>query len=78
MRLAAEILDTTSPDLDMLVAYDANANGVMDLADTTLHDFCQSASGGSWESCDIMAPDAGDWYVIIINFEESVPVCPMP
>ncbi len=76
VRLAAEILDTTSPDLDMLVAYDANANGVMDLADTTLHDFCQSASGGSWESCDIMAPDAGDWYVIIINFEESVPGVP--
>ncbi|MBN1921454.1 MAG: S8 family serine peptidase [Anaerolineae bacterium] len=76
MRLVAEILDTTSPDLDMLVAFDANANGVMDLEDTVLHDFCQSATGGSWESCDIMAPDAGDWYVIIINFAESVPGVP--
>lgn len=72
MRLVAEILDTSSPDLDMLVAYDANDNGVMDLADTA-HDYCQSATGGSWEFCDIMLPDAGDWYVIVINFAESVP-----
>jgi len=77
-RLVAEVTDTTSPDLDMLVAYDANGNDVMDLEDTALHDYCQSAASGPWEYCDITSPDAGDWYVIVINFEAAVSGTPDP
>ncbi|MFZ6027449.1 MAG: S8 family serine peptidase [Chloroflexota bacterium] len=73
VRLVVEVLDTTSPDLDMLVAYDANGNGEMDVQDTALHDYCQSASNGPWEYCDIMQPITGNWYVILINFETSEP-----
>ena len=48
-RLVAEVYDTTSPDLDMLVLYDSNNNGIPELSDVDANT-CQSASGGSRES----------------------------
>jgi len=71
VRLVAEILDTTSPDLDMIVFYDADDDGTPEYSDTQAHDYCQSAAGGPWEFCDIMFPDAGRWFVAIINYTES-------
>ena len=72
-RLVAEILDTTSPDLDMGVGFDADGNGLPDEDELD----CQSASGGPWEYCDITDPAAGTWWVIILNWEESA-VAPDP
>jgi uncharacterized repeat protein (TIGR01451 family) len=71
VRLLADILDTTSPDLDMLVFLDTDDDGVPELADVDSDTSCQSAAGGPFESCDILNPAAGRWFVIVINYEES-------
>ena len=66
----ADIVDTASPDLDMLLFLDANANGpdLADVGDPAENpDACQSASGGSAEFCEILSPTAGTYYVAIIN-----------
>ena len=69
-RLVVEVLETTSPDLDMLVLFDDNGNGVPELADVT-DEACQSAAGGPYEFCDIAYPSAGTWFAIVINYTES-------
>jgi uncharacterized repeat protein (TIGR01451 family) len=71
VRLLAEILDTTSPDLDMLVFLDTDDDGVAEQSDVVTENSCQSATGGSYESCDIMDPAAGRWFVMVINYTES-------
>ena len=72
MRLVAEVLDTTSPDLDMLLFFDADDDGVPELSDTVGYpDYCQSAAGGPWEYCSIMNPPEGTWFAIVINFTSS-------
>ena len=67
----ADIVETSSPDLDMLLFLDADANGpdLGDVGDPAENpDACQSASGGSDEFCEILSPTAGTYYVAIINF----------
>ncbi len=64
--LVAEILETTSPDLDMAVGLDTG-DGLPEESEIV----CQSASGGSFESCEVMSPDAGTWWVVVLNWEES-------
>ncbi len=72
LRLLAEIADTTSPDLDMLLMYDADNDGVPELQDTvTYPGYCQSAAGGPWEYCSITNPTAGRWFAMVINFTPS-------
>jgi uncharacterized repeat protein (TIGR01451 family) len=68
-RLVAEIFDTTSDDLDMLVLPDTDGDGTPELSDLTGEE-CQSAAGGPWESCDILDPSAGTWFVMILNYTE--------
>ena len=68
----AEIVETESPDLDMLLFLDGDANGP-DLGDATGDNFCQSASGGSLETCEILSPAAGTYYVAIINWSSADP-----
>jgi len=69
-RLVAEILETTSPDLDMLVVFDSDGDGVPELSDVDERT-CQSAWVGSLESCDIAAPTPGTWFVLVANYEAS-------
>jgi uncharacterized repeat protein (TIGR01451 family) len=67
LALIYEVVATASPDLDMLVGFDANSNGMPDLGEQV----CQSAAGGSFEYCEIANPDEGAWWAIVINFEAS-------
>ncbi len=72
MRLVAEVANTTSPDLDMLLMFDADDDGTPELADTTAFPgYCQSAVGGPWEYCSISNPQAGRWFVMVINYTAS-------
>jgi uncharacterized repeat protein (TIGR01451 family) len=68
MRLVAEILDTTSPDLDMAVGRDVDGDGPE--VDEIV---CQSATGTAYEACDVSGADlvAGEWWVIVLNWAES-------
>jgi uncharacterized repeat protein (TIGR01451 family) len=69
-RVVAEILETTSPDLDMSVGFDADNDGKPELSE----ELCLSATGGAMESCDLMADDllgAGTYWVVVLNWEAS-------
>ncbi len=67
LRLITEVIASESPDVDMAVGRDNNGNGMPDQDE----EVCQSASGGPFERCNIMEPEAGDWWVIVLNWEES-------
>ena len=67
-RLISEIAETTSPDVDMAVGFDANGDGLPSLDE----EVCLSASGGSSERCDLPMPDEGTWWVTVLNWEASV------
>ncbi|MGD2177122.1 MAG: S8 family serine peptidase, partial [Anaerolineae bacterium] len=67
-RLVAEIVETTSPDLDMAVGRDVDGDGPEEAEIV-----CQSATGTPYEYCDISGADlvAGDWWIIVMNWQES-------
>jgi uncharacterized repeat protein (TIGR01451 family) len=69
-RLVVEIIETTSPDLDMLVLFDSDDDGIPEQSDIDGNQ-CQSAAGGSLEACDILNPVPGRWFALVANFEES-------
>lgn len=72
----AEIVETASPDLDLLLFLDEDNDGpeLEDAGDPAENpNACQSASGGSAESCEILSPAAGTYYVAIINFSQVTP-----
>ncbi|MDF1513837.1 MAG: S8 family serine peptidase [Anaerolineae bacterium] len=77
-RVVAEILGTTSPDLDMLLLYDEDGDGMPEFSDTLNDNYCQSAAGGPYEYCSILSPPAGTWWVLIINFAAGTPGIPDP
>ena len=61
-RLVAKLENPTAPDFDMYVG-----QGAVTAANVR----CMSASGGSAESCDIADPEAGDWWVLVQNWEAA-------
>jgi uncharacterized repeat protein (TIGR01451 family) len=69
-RLVAEIMETTSPDLDMSVGFDGNGDGKPELSE----ELCVSATSGPMESCDLMAGDlsgAGTYWALVLNWKAS-------
>ncbi len=59
-RLVARLANSTAPDLDLYVGTGAiNALNVV----------CASATGTANESCDIASPAAGDWWVLVQDWE---------
>jgi hypothetical protein len=71
----AEIIETTSPDLDMLLFLDTDGNGP-DLADVgslpNNSNACLSATGGSDEVCEILSPVEGVYYAAILNYQQAI------
>jgi len=69
VRLVAEILGTTAPDIDLFVTHDDNGDG-MPQEDEQV---CASAAGGSAEYCNITGSDlvTGTYHVLVQNWEGS-------
>ncbi len=65
--LIAELTETTGLDNDLYVGQDTNANGLPDESETV----CISATGAALEYCEIAAPAAGDWWVLVQNWLDS-------
>ncbi len=65
----AEILDSESPDLDMFVGRDVNNDG--EPTENELE--CVSASSSALESCHVDDPSAGQWWVLVQNWQGSRP-----
>jgi uncharacterized repeat protein (TIGR01451 family) len=71
-RVVAEILETTSPDLDIAVGFDNDNDGKPELSE----ELCLSATSGPMESCDLMADElmgAGTYWVLVLNWDDSSP-----
>ena len=66
-RFIAEVLMSDSPDLDMFVGIDTNGDGLPQEDE----EIARSATGTALEKVDLMTPDAGDYWVIIQNWEDS-------
>jgi len=66
-RFVAEILASESPDLDMFVGIDTNGDGIPQEDE----EIARSATGTALEKVDLMAPDAGDYWIIIQNWQSS-------
>jgi len=66
-RFVAEVLSSESPDLDMFVGIDTNGDGIPQEDE----EIARSASGTALEKVDLMEPDAGDYWIIIQNWEAS-------
>ena len=65
-RFVATLQNATAPDFDLFV-------GTGEVSDENV--VCSSASGGSAESCDfpLDEADAGEWWVLVQNWEASSP-----
>ena len=65
-RFVANLQNATAPDFDLFV-------GTGEVAAENV--VCSSASGGSAESCDfpLTDGDAGDWWVLVQNWQASAP-----
>ncbi len=61
--LAANILESAAPDLDLYVG-----TGSVPSAATEV---CSSTSGTAAESCQVEFPDAGEWWILVQNWEAS-------
>ncbi|HVM17379.1 MAG TPA: S8 family serine peptidase [Gaiellaceae bacterium] len=62
--VAAEIVDTTSLDLDLFVGIDENGDGVAQESE----EVCASASDTAFESCTLSSPAGGTYWVMVQNW----------
>lgn len=62
LRFVSEVLDTTSPDLDMFLLVDEGDGAYL---------YSYSATATAYERIEFLNPPAGDYYVIIQNYEAS-------
>src|SRR5690606_36565248 len=62
-RLIAEVTEATAPDIDLFVGQGDTPGFETET--------CVSLTFGSLESCDIPAPEAGTWWVLVQNFQSS-------
>jgi len=63
-RLVAEVTASEAPDVDLFVLYDDTGTGDYD-------EVCDSMTYGWAEYCDLTAPPAGDYLIVVQNWEGS-------
>lgn len=66
-RYVAEVLKSASPDLDMFLGKDANGDGIPQESER----FASSATATALERISLMKPDAGKYWLIVQNFDDS-------
>ncbi len=62
--LSAAVVATTAMDLDLFIGRDSNNNGQPDAAE----ELCRSASETALESCKLISPDGGVYWVLVQNW----------
>lgn len=67
MLFHASTSNSESPDLDLRVGLDANGDGIP----TEDEELCRSATGTADESCNIPDADAGNYWILVQNWEAS-------
>ncbi|MBW3165346.1 S8 family serine peptidase [Ferrimonas balearica] len=66
-RMVAEILASSSPDLDLFVGIDTNGDGVAQQEELLAY----SATSTSMEKVDLASPQAGDYWILVQNYAAS-------
>lgn len=66
-RLVAEITDSSAPDMDLFVGRDLNGDGIPQQNEQV----CLSGNQEYLELCDVDDPQAGEWWVLLFNYEGS-------
>ncbi len=64
-----ETLSSTSQDLDLFVGIDSNGDGIAQASE----ELCSSTSPTDIELCDLFSPVAGEYWVIVQNWEATNP-----
>jgi len=67
LLLLAETVQSSAPDVDLYVGYDANLDGQAEEAE----ELCRSVSSNALEQCLIKLPAAGTWWVVVQNWQSS-------
>jgi subtilisin family serine protease len=67
--LYAEIPDSTAVDIDLFVGRDNNGNGIADPSE----ELCSSTSEFELERCDLFDVPAGDYWVLVQNWDGTNP-----
>lgn len=65
--LHTRTLDSTAPDVDLFVGRDNNGNGVAEPSE----EICTSTTPADLELCDILNPAAGEYWIVVQNWESS-------
>ena len=68
LLLHSETLDSTATDLDLFVGRDANGDGIAQASE----ELCSSTTATAIEFCDLLAPVAGDYWVLVQNWEATL------
>jgi len=68
IMLHAETFTSSSNDVDLFVGFDGNNNGLAEPEEL----LCQSISFTELERCQITAPSAGTWWVLVQNWDSSL------
>ena len=66
-RLVVEIVNTTSPDIDLFVLVDINNNGIPEQNEIAY----TSASAATLEKVDVFDPYVGNYFIVVQNFAAS-------
>ena len=66
-RFIAEILDSTASDVDLYTGHDDNGNGLPEEGEQ----LCSSTTGSWAEFCELTEPPAGDYWVLVQNWNGS-------
>ncbi len=74
LLLHADTPASDSNDVDLFVGFDANGNGRAEEGEV----ICESTTPQDIESCDIIDPLVGDWWVVVQNWDAGVTGVPGP
>lgn len=69
VRFIAEITESSAPDLDLVLGFDADDNNEVNLDNDAV--ICVSAEAHAYESCDLISPPAGRYWVVVNNYQGS-------
>ena len=70
-KLIVEIIESTSPDMDLYIGIDENGDGYPDATEMYYSLICISGNLDSVEKCEINAPPTGNYWLVAQNYEGS-------
>lgn len=67
LLLRADIVASSADDIDLFIGRDDDGDGVAEESEEQ----CRSISPNEIESCEILSPDSGQWWILVQNWQAS-------